>query len=127
MKSRVLRARLLHMPPFVTLLVPGHFRLADRHNRIDLSRQLGRRSLDHAIVDGYTSTLDNACAYPLRASRHFTGGGPMLTFPGRRRRFCDGISRRDFLRVGALTVGGLTLADLLRLKAQAGGPRPASP
>src|SRR6516164_8260181 len=35
----------------------------------------------------------------------------------RRQRFCDGISRRDFLRVGALGVGGLTLADLLRLRA----------
>ena len=33
-------------------------------------------------------------------------------------RFCDGISRRDFLRIGALSVGGLTLADLLRLRAQ---------
>jgi hypothetical protein len=32
-------------------------------------------------------------------------------------RFCDGISRRGFLKVGALAVGGLTLADLLRLKA----------
>ena len=31
---------------------------------------------------------------------------------------CDGVSRRDFLRIGALGVGGLTLADLLRLKAQ---------
>jgi hypothetical protein len=48
----------------------------------------------------------------------------MLTFLGRRRRFCDGISRRDFLRVGALTVGGLSLADLLRIKAQAAGPTP---
>jgi hypothetical protein len=47
----------------------------------------------------------------------------MLTFFGRPRRFCDGISRRDFLRVGALTMGGLTMADLLRLKAQgASGP-----
>ena len=43
----------------------------------------------------------------------------MLTFLGRRRSYCDGISRRDFLRVGALTVGGLSMADLLRLKAQA--------
>jgi hypothetical protein len=43
----------------------------------------------------------------------------MLTFLGRRRRFCDGISRRDFLRVGALGVAGLSLADVLRLKAQA--------
>ena len=48
----------------------------------------------------------------------------MLSFPGRRRRLGDGISRRDFLRVGALTVGGLSLADLLRIKAQAGGPAP---
>src|SRR5882724_7339414 len=43
----------------------------------------------------------------------------MLTFLGRRRRFCDGISRRDFLRVGALSVGGLSMADLLRLNARA--------
>jgi hypothetical protein len=38
--------------------------------------------------------------------------GPRL--PGRN---CDGVSRRDFLRIGALSAGGLTLADLLRLKA----------
>ncbi len=43
----------------------------------------------------------------------------MLTFLGRSRRYCDGISRRDFLRVGALGVGGLSLADLLRLQARA--------
>lgn len=34
-------------------------------------------------------------------------------------RFCDGVSRRSFLKVGALSVGGLTLADLLRLRAHA--------
>ncbi len=34
-------------------------------------------------------------------------------------KLCDGISRRHFLRVGALGVGGLTLADILRLRAQA--------
>src|SRR5580704_16538686 len=42
----------------------------------------------------------------------------MLTFFGGKQQFCDGVSRRDFLRVGALAVGGLTLADLLRLEAQ---------
>jgi uncharacterized protein (DUF1501 family) len=42
----------------------------------------------------------------------------MLTFWGARQRLCDSLSRRDFLRVGALSVGGLTLADLLRLKAR---------
>ncbi len=41
----------------------------------------------------------------------------MLTFLGRRQRFCDGVSRREFLRVGALSVGGLTLADMLRMQA----------
>jgi hypothetical protein len=44
----------------------------------------------------------------------------MLTFWGDKHRFCDGINRRDFLRVGALGLGGLTMADLLRLQAQAG-------
>lgn len=44
----------------------------------------------------------------------------MLNFLSRRPsgRMCDGISRRDFLRVGALGLGGLTLADLLRLRAE---------
>lgn len=43
----------------------------------------------------------------------------MLTFfNGGCDRFCDGISRRSFLRVGGLAVGGLTLSDLLRLEAQ---------
>jgi uncharacterized protein (DUF1501 family) len=34
-------------------------------------------------------------------------------------RTCAGPSRRDFLRIGALGLGGLTLPDLLRLKAAA--------
>src|SRR5215813_10148809 len=37
-----------------------------------------------------------------------------MTLWGRSRRYCDAVSRRDFLRVGALGLGGLTLADLLR-------------
>lgn len=31
---------------------------------------------------------------------------------------CDNVSRRSFLRAGALTVAGLTLSDLMRLRAQ---------
>jgi len=42
----------------------------------------------------------------------------MLTLWGSKQRFCDGQSRRDFLRVGALGLGGLTLPDLLRLQAR---------
>src|SRR5438067_1951249 len=34
--------------------------------------------------------------------------------------FCDGVSRRDFLRIGALGMGGLALPQLLRAEAQAG-------
>ena len=39
-------------------------------------------------------------------------------------RCCDGLSRRSFLKVGGLSFGGLTLADMLRTQAQAeGAPR----
>lgn len=44
----------------------------------------------------------------------------MLTILGNGRRMCDGVSRRDFLTVGALGIGGLTLVDLLRAEAAAG-------
>ena len=43
----------------------------------------------------------------------------MLEFIGRGYRTCDGISRRSFLKVGSLAIGGLTLPGLLRLRAQA--------
>jgi hypothetical protein len=39
----------------------------------------------------------------------FLNGGPEP--------FCDGVSRRSFLRTGSLAIGGLALADFLRLKA----------
>ncbi len=35
-------------------------------------------------------------------------------------RFCDGLSRRDFLRIGGLALGGLTLPQMLRAEAQSG-------
>src|ERR1041384_1551794 len=43
----------------------------------------------------------------------------MFTFlNGGSERFCDGVSRRGFLRVGGLALGGLALPDFLQLKAQ---------
>ena len=36
----------------------------------------------------------------------------MLTIHGEKKRLCDGIARRDFLKIGALGVGGLSLANL---------------
>jgi len=45
----------------------------------------------------------------------------MLTiFSGKGRSYCDGVSRRSFLKLGAMGVGGLTLANLLRAEATAG-------
>jgi hypothetical protein len=43
----------------------------------------------------------------------------MLSIHGSKHRLCDGLVRRDFLKVGGLSVGGLTLADLLRYRAAA--------
>src|SRR5437588_5912580 len=43
----------------------------------------------------------------------------MLTIWGARQRFCDGISRRGFLKIGAFGAG-LTLAEMLRARALAG-------
>jgi Protein of unknown function (DUF1501) len=48
----------------------------------------------------------------------------MLTIWGPKRPSHDRVSRRDFLRVGALGIGGLTLADVLRLRAQANASSP---
>ncbi len=47
----------------------------------------------------------------------------MFTVYGARQRFCDRVSRRDFLRVGGLGLCGLGLADVLRLRAAAGTQR----
>src|SRR5678816_975701 len=44
----------------------------------------------------------------------------MLTIYGNKQRFCDGISRRNFLKIGALGLGGLTLPQLLQAEAQSG-------
>lgn len=50
----------------------------------------------------------------------------MLSIPGCRPAYCDGFSRRNFLRVGICGAVGLGLADLLRLRAAA-APGAASP
>ena len=43
----------------------------------------------------------------------------MWTFTGSKQQFCDGVSRRNFLQVGALGLGGLTLPKLLRAESLA--------
>ena len=44
----------------------------------------------------------------------------MLSLLGSGQRLCDGVTRRDVLRIGALSVGGLTLPRLLHAERQAG-------
>jgi Protein of unknown function (DUF1501) len=45
----------------------------------------------------------------------------MLTFWGNKQGFCDGVSRRNFLKIGAFGAG-LSLADLLRLRSEGANP-----
>src|SRR5262245_12959005 len=42
----------------------------------------------------------------------------MLKILGSKQRFCDGVSRRNFLKIGALGLGGLSLPQLLRAESQ---------
>ncbi|HEX7449379.1 MAG TPA: DUF1501 domain-containing protein [Pirellulales bacterium] len=44
----------------------------------------------------------------------------MLSLFGPRQRYCDGLSRRSFLQLGGLAVGGLSMVDLLRAESAAG-------
>jgi hypothetical protein len=52
----------------------------------------------------------------------------MLVIPGRPdRSTCDGLTRRDLLRVGGSTMFGVSLANLLRLRASAAADSPGTP
>src|ERR1043166_8145557 len=44
----------------------------------------------------------------------------MLTIPGNSSKFCDGLSRRNFLRIGGLALGGMALPDLFQAEAASG-------
>jgi hypothetical protein len=44
----------------------------------------------------------------------------MLTIPGRKTRFCDGISRRAWFQIGGLALGGMSLPQMLRAERKSG-------
>lgn len=50
----------------------------------------------------------------------------MLTFFGAKQGYCDGVSRRNFLQIGAFGAG-LTLADMMRAKALGAAPSAGQP
>ncbi|HKB41761.1 MAG TPA: DUF1501 domain-containing protein [Gemmataceae bacterium] len=49
----------------------------------------------------------------------------MLTIPGPQSRDGDRISRRSWLQIGGLAMGGLALPEILRAEARSGQPNPA--
>jgi Protein of unknown function (DUF1501) len=68
------------------------------------------------------STLQPPCMQNTMATPATTpnfGGISMLNLLGSTQRFCDGLTRRSFLKIGAFGTG-LTLADMLRAKASHG-------
>src|SRR5207244_2507462 len=58
-------------------------------------------------------------------AHHICKGGNMFDILGSAQRFCDGLSRRSFLKIGAFGAG-LTLADMLRSRAQANPVTPSA-
>ena len=44
----------------------------------------------------------------------------MLTITGNKHRYCDGLSRRSFLQLSTLAVGGLTLPQILQAQQRSG-------
>ena len=44
----------------------------------------------------------------------------MITIKGQKYRFCDGVSRRGFLQIGGLAMGGLSLPQILQAEQQQG-------
>src|SRR5262245_54283297 len=53
------------------------------------------------------------------------GDSHMLSIAGPRSRYCDGVSRRTWLQIGGLALGGLALTEVLRAEAASGGRNPA--
>jgi len=49
----------------------------------------------------------------------------VLTITGDKHRYCDGVSRRSFLQIGALAVGGLSLPQVLQAQARSGSSHKA--
>jgi hypothetical protein len=57
-----------------------------------------------------------------QCSRHSQAAEALtvLTIPGPQSRYCDGMSRRSWLRIGGLALGGMALPDILRAEASSG-------
>ena len=69
-------------------------------------------------VSGCTILLNTCTTMGVRGEGR---ANPMLSIFGPARTgYCDGVTRRDFLKIGGLALGGLSLPGLLRAESQAG-------
>ena len=103
----------------------GVLGLADRLaevGRLTVPGEEVQKVVDHgyekALLGDWRPPADHGMIFTMaRLSR---GGFPMLLVGRHRTRTCQGLSRRALLQVGASTVLGLSLADLLRRRSAAG-------
>src|SRR5262245_55250619 len=99
-------------------------RLDDRLPRHLRSREVQATcSAYHGARDGL-DLVARARDGSSRTRRQGSPGSPqgmttMLTIRGGASRFCDGVTRREFLKIGGLALGGLALTDVLAAEAQA--------
>ncbi len=98
--------------------------LASEILRTELVFFQGLTSKSGRTILNLNQHLQKARASQPEISPKLIGVGPlsplMLTIHGNSSRFCDGLSRRNFLRIGALGLGGLTLPQLLRAESISG-------
>src|SRR5205809_34635 len=69
-----------------------------------------------AAIADLRKNLDRCLATKPPLSRR---SSVMFSILGRGKKLCDGITRRELMRVGGLAFAGLSLADILRLRAAA--------
>ncbi len=85
--------------------------------------------IDFGKPEGYSSRLHALKAIYGSPRCHFDRGKrgrrAMLTIYGAKQRFCDGINRRNFIKIGALGMGGLSMPQLLQAERYAGVGRSA--
>lgn len=60
---------------------------------------------------------------PAKQALPADGDSNMLTILGDRHRYCDGITRRNFLQIGGLALGGLSMPKLLQAESASGPNR----
>ncbi len=99
--------------------LPQWFERKGAEISLRFARNLAARSRMFSNTVEFCYALGVGAAGPRRPSSH-AGGSAMLRIEGGGSRYCDGITRRNFLQIGGLAMGGASLPELLRAEAQSG-------